>query len=300
MEAFESKSLVRRTPELGEEIPECVTPANTEDRSDSQHDGEEQHIVNIVGPDVPSDDDNDGEGFLRQAGDGGEGEGGTEAVGDRDITVGKPFKLSETSVAVSSVPVTDVIVQDEAERSRVDNILARAGLLRSRPLGPIPGDKPLCDKKPVLLPTLDVENDDDRLVIEAGDKQVNDLILEGIRQATASDDNNDDEDNESYDEGTQIRSVRKAWKDKDPLSYEYNRDEDRFGDPEIEDIGELSDTSDNPAEELIVIDKSIHLSPKQSPAGTLLYSVFSKISHIISQFCSAKIRVWKHLLNGKK
>ncbi|XP_052795156.1 uncharacterized protein LOC128228090 [Mya arenaria] len=254
LEAFESKQIIQRTPDLNEDIPECVTPANTEERFGSRPDTEDEQIVNITGPQMQD-----------------------AEMGDESPDIWKEIIEDGNQDPIeSSAPDGGSNCQERLERTeedldrmRVENILARAGQFLKSKDSNVKAN--VCDKKAVAFSEEKERSGVDNLVIEENDMKVNEMILEGIRQATEDNDYEDDEvSNKS--ETTETDAVNRSDRelrgidDRMPaveIPDDGREDEiEEIAGPELEDVGELSDTSERSTEQVIIIDRSLHHSPR--------------------------------------
>lgn len=239
MEAFHTNQLVTRTPEIDVELPECVTPANTEEMFEQKPEEEEQ-IVNIMGP-----------------------------------------ELSE----VTPRDKDDASDDGDDQRKMVESILARAGqYLKNRNDSSQNNSRIELELHVDGIKVTDKENEipGGKMVIEANDEEINEMILEGIRQATEDD---DEEGRETYEAIKQEMQSHEGFYEEDEEGILEQQLEDDAGadmefeeiagpDLEEEDAENDSEGSVRSTEDVIVIDKSIHRSPHDSNRKLLFCILF--------------------------
>lgn len=228
LEAFESRNIVRRTPDMVEsQARDSLTPTNDMFVGTDRQDSGEEEIVDIQGPDIDLENITDGK--LEDAGE--EDVSVEKAVISESGKLGLDDAADNTSKGTAGIGQADTEpIGDLEERDHVDTDLDGEVLGKDR--------------------TKWTEG-----VNEVNDDIVEGMIEEGIRQVTQDGLNDLEEDTVQYPVNTAQNRYG---------NYDREAEDVQIFDvpgPELED-GNISDISERSTEPAIVIDKSFHMSPK--------------------------------------
>lgn len=278
MEAFQSRDMLARTPDLIEvemvgtppnsETAEAnpLTPPSSESQGEIKSDPDDDgHIVNIIGPELRDDS------------------------GDINVTADTDEHRT---------------IDTRSHQLSLDSILMRARKVLGDEIDNVANLSRISEKEPETSRKDVTEDDTDDGFVgvenEVPDRVVDEMIQEGIRQAT-EDDNEDELDTDTKTNGNKTDEVN-SMQDTDQFGHignnarhqggeiiedigENNVDFEEIKGPEFkvgddDDYGGVGDDDDigsvRSAEELIVIDKSMHMSPQRTQ-GTVYTLILNSL-----------------------